>query len=320
MSRRGYPYREKKKARSKFPEDKRPHTGYNPYTRWIRAHEEPDNHTYVPDIKIQPRKGNEWGRNEVHQLFEIYSDVSWGRKSQKYRDLVKLDTHFMKLWKAQKGCCAMSGAPLLGAAGIGGQGIGIDIINHSMPIRKGNIRIVSAPLALTRYRCENYRTQDIKQLDPNHYQHLPVYFAILKHIQWYFQEKRPFKNLPIVVEFPEPSKSHQSRIGSSILCKTGFLDPKGYKLDQWTNPIITLETPRICDIFLVDDVLVTALNTFRINEPSWFVPAGRRLEDTNYRISLGDPTIQIEKYVANIILMAFQNYLHNRMLVLGKDW
>lgn len=201
MRGKGYPYRERKKSKTNLPPDNRPHVKQRRVypTRTLEEKLEEQDFA-LPDIRFN--EDQEWSRHEACILIDKWAEISWGKSSNHHKAMLKLSGHFLKLWRKQNGRCAVTGLSLYGSPGCGARGIGIDIINTNFGVRKGNIRLVSAPIAITRLFYPDWRTQQVETINPKHYEKYPIFLAVIKHIQWYILETEPFKNLPVRISFP----------------------------------------------------------------------------------------------------------------------
>lgn len=150
----------------------------------------------------QPQLGNrsEWTKEEFRCLISEYGLVSgWHNKTRtEAADALSL---IKFVWRKQNGLCAVSDLPLLGPPGCLGSGVGIDLLERRFGFRKGNVRLVSCPFAITRLE---WHEPIINILNDEHYQNLPISFAIFKHLQWAFEDCKDLKHLPIDIRFLEP--------------------------------------------------------------------------------------------------------------------
>jgi hypothetical protein len=101
----------------------------------------------------------DWTNEQAENLIEKYALVAQ-RYNRKWHDIWQREMKreirlFRRAWRSQHGKCAITGIPLLGGPGLVGHGIGIDVIEPEVGIKKGNIRLVSIPMALSRLSLPN---------------------------------------------------------------------------------------------------------------------------------------------------------------------
>jgi len=296
---KGFPYREKKKQKSKLPEDRRPHISVRmPLRGWVRREEleeaTGDVGFYIPSLKYIEDSGRpNWTRQEAHTLIDSYANIAWKDNQEFRRNMAKLAGHFMSLFDKQKGLCALTDLPLLGAPGMKHYGIGIDLLHKKRGPVKGNIRLVSCPLAVMRYRYPQYATQSVALPNRKHYPNFDITYAIAHTIYWYIDRKVPFKNLPIRVEFPpESDQRPSSRYDTS----------KGMIKFLWVYADPSLST--------YNDLKISQDSFFRV----YLDGADLRLEGTDKiverHIPLTDPSFDIEKEICDAVKLCFRRGLH----------
>jgi ligand-binding SRPBCC domain-containing protein len=169
--------------------------------------------TLTPDneeekLSDQPSLNNraEWTKDEIKQLITDYGLLAWPADMR--TEAVNIVGLVQNLWQKQNGLCAVSDLPLTGPPGHLGSGIGINLLNWKFGLRKGNLRLVSCPFAITRL---DFDEPIVDKLNDNQYKNLPISFAIFKHLQWAFEDCREFRHLPISIRFEEPSWKHQHK-------------------------------------------------------------------------------------------------------------
>ena len=308
---KGFPHKERKKAKTKLPEDKRPHI-HQPSTWWRSEEAKDERAFYIPHIKIiknrsrwdDNAKMDVWSTQEAHTLIDMWAEISWGRHSDHHKNMSKLVRYFKKLWIKQRGNCAITNLPLHGAPGCLGHGIGIDIINHDFGIRKGNVRLVSAPIAATRYYYPQWRTQQVDMINPENYKEWPVFWAILKHIQWWLLKEKPFRWLPIKVVFPKPKLTKpDERLSTWIDFQWQTFYPGDDTITAWKA--LRSKNYHYCGINLRDDrIHVSYANT----SVGYGYNPCKTMYDwaaTDYKMPLCDPTLHFESQVAKAAMTGF---------------
>lgn len=222
-NRKGFPYREKKKRKTTVVEDRRPHVAVRiPLRGWVQRKEleEATGNTdfHIPNLKyINDNGQRNWSRQEAHTLIEMYANIAWKDKPEFKSRMNKLAGHFLNLWERNGGLCAITKIPLLGAPGMLSYGIGIDLLQKKRGPVKGNIRLVSCPLAVTRYKYPQFCTQKVELPNTKNYmekvngvtkvsKYHDVSYAIAHHFYWYAKQKALFKNLPVSITFPHISR------------------------------------------------------------------------------------------------------------------
>jgi hypothetical protein len=324
---KGFPYKEKKKARTNLPEDKRPHT--RRVHSWWRSEEEPKEERafYVPNIKVdalrygtirwsERDKMDVWTLPEVHTLIDMWARISWGTGSKFHKEMSRQARYFRSLWIKQRGRCAITGIPLEGAPGCRGRGIGIDIINQRFGIRKGNIRLVSAPVAFTRYKCKDIRHGLIRSLDPIDYERWPIYFAILKHFQWYIQKiKNPFSEVPVNITFPRPWHWRRSHSRNPwIVFEWWCYYPLSDTIESWESA--SIEKTTFSKVFFEDDKIL--ISHLRQDHPRFLSTGlsrdrgrGQTLYNfycDDYEIQLCDPTVDFNEEIIKLAEKGFAGF------------
>lgn len=328
---KGYPYREKRKAKTKQKEDHRPHLGHWSYVKrfkrdgmWTRdwvpnkpeeTHESRRFHR--PDIRHHDR--SEWTLQEAHTLIDMWAEVSWGLGSSFHSQMSQKARYFRRLWKKQEGRCAITGIELHGAPGCGGRGIGIDIINYDFGIRKGNLRLVSAPLAITRLTLPDCRTQQIAQITPKNYKEWPIFFAILKHYQWWLIKKQPFKHLPVDITFPTPTIVNQSEPRRSpwVEFRWHCRHPCDNTVEAWEDFELQNNSTKFMSICFQDDVI----NVEILKERHGVHPIHERSMGgaADFSIQLCDPHVDFNKQLTQWALLGFSG-IHRFLGSLGENW
>lgn len=327
MARKGFPYREKKKAKTKVKEDHRPHLG-----RWTYGHHrwasnewitnEPETVAekrkfHIPDLRHPNRVGNEWTRQEAHTLIDMWAEVSWGLDSERHRAMSRQAGYFNKLWRKQKGMCALTGIPLYGAPGCRQHGIGIDIINFDFGIQKGNIRLVSAPMAITRLQHPDWRTQQVASLNPKDYEDWPVFWAVLKHIHWWLVREQPFKNKPVQISFPVPTLSNQDDNPPKPWIEFKWLVkyPSNDTREAWDLMKLHNSCLTFCSVMFKDDYLyfyvLKGRHTGSFTHADFRIQFRDPITHADFRIQLCDPTIHIEKKVVKIAYIGYPSLSHH---------
>jgi hypothetical protein len=317
---KGFPYHEAKKPKTKVCEDKRPHLNQYPAYYQSKQESKHDPKFCIPDIRNDcvnwsktGEKRNKWTKPEIYALIDHWAEIAWGTGSDTHKKMSKLAGYFGKLWIRQGGRCAITGIKLFGAPGLLGRGIGIDIINHDFGIRKGNLRLVSAPLAKTRWYLYPNRTQTVADLDPKRYAKWPIFWAVLKHIQWELKRKQTFKNLPVNIQFP----TQDGRAGPRqpwIRFVWATIIPVGQDTSAWTPMTMNTQTMEFCTVRFVDDIVsVLVMDEFAGNNNYYRDPYAngrRRGEASIYTLQLCDPQVCIESKVAELALEGFGSLGH----------
>lgn len=265
MYRKGYPYREKKKKRQNKPEDHRPHVAVRmPLRGWIRREDlakesDSDLDFYIPNLKyINDKDRPKWTRDEAQTLIDMYAKIAWPQKRfpEFHREMGKLGGHFLTIWRKQKGLCAMSKLPLLGGPGMAGYGIGIDLIKPKNGPTKGNIRLLSCILAVSRFREKLYRTQQIELPQRDKFMGYDVTYAISHFLYWELVKLKPFRNCPVQILFPvtQQMSNHWGQLISGFV--TFY-----YKFDiprdnTWTSTKDTYNSPFFTAALVDDRILL----------------------------------------------------------------
>jgi hypothetical protein len=153
------------------------------------------------NLNLSRPVGRNWTKKEAHALIDMWAFVCWGVGSNFHKSMSHQVGLIPQLWNKQRGRCAVSGLELGGGPADGRRAIGIDIIKKKMGIRKGNIRLVCGPLAVTRWIDPGMQTKTVMMPNPENYEGYDITFAIVKHIEWAMRADF-FKNLPVLVKFP----------------------------------------------------------------------------------------------------------------------
>lgn len=320
---KGYPYRESKKPKTKLPEDRRPHLGRwlyprrgTPRNEWLpdKPEETPEERrVHRPDIRHYDR--TEWSLQEAYTLIDMWAEVSWGRGSKFHKEMARRARYFRRLWNKQKGRCAVTGIDLYGAPGCGGRGIGIDIINYKFGIRKGNIRLVSAPIAYTRHKCKSVRHGIIEPMNPVIYESWPVFWAVIKHFQWYMQKRNCFDEIPVIIKFPIPTLENQSGVPESWI----RFEWQCYQPGNETWADTSVDTTEFAKVYFFDDKIgITYLREHHPRQRGW-APTFDLGRDYDHVIQLCDPHIDFNKEIVRWAKKGFEGF--GRWLgEIGKDW
>lgn len=295
---KGYPYREKKKQRTKVDEDRRPHVAVRmPLRGWVRRSEleaaTGGTDFHIPNLKYIEDKGRpSWTRQEAHSLIDMYAQIAWAKKPEYRKEMAKLAGHFINLFDRQEGLCAITKLPLLGAPGMLYYGIGIDLLQKKRGPVKGNIRLVSCPLALTRYRWPVFATQQIELPRREHYPNQDITYALAHNLYWYIDKRVPFKHLPVTVEF----RKEKDISGNDGRYMAGFIEfvwSVALPTDV-TWQAMNVESNRFFKVRLLGDVLDLE-GTDKIVER---------------RLPLTDPSIDFEKEICEEALRTLKRGLH----------
>lgn len=320
-TRKGYPYRDKKKPKTNLPEDRRPHLGRwlyqyrgRPGNEWIptKPEEKPkERRIRTPDIRHHDR--TEWTLQEAHTLIDMWAEISWGRGSKLHKAMGRRGRYFRRLWNKQKGRCAVTGIELYGAPGCGGRGIGIDIINYKFGIQKGNVQLVSAPIAYTRYKSKSIRHGVVEPMNPCMYEKWPVFWAVIKHFQWYVQANNPFAGVPVVIKFPAPSMQRQEDRKSWIEFEWQCWYPGG---PTWSDT--STDQTRFAFATFFDDKI--GISYLKAKHMSRFPRYGQRnIELHDHEIQLCDPNVDFNKEIIRWARKGFDGF--GRWLSrIGEDW
>lgn len=317
MSKKGFPYKERKKAKTNLPKDKRPHIEH-PSTWWRSEEVKDERAFYIPNIKAIQKssrwddnaKMDVWTNQEAHTLIDMWAEISWGRHSDHHTAMSNLVRYFKKLWIKQRGKCAISGIQLHGAPGCFGRGIGIDIINYDFGIRKGNIRLVSAPIAITRLQHPQWRTQQVNMINPEKYKEWPVFWAMLKHIQWWLLKEKPFRWLPVKIVFPEPKETKSDERPSTwIDFQWQMFYPDNNTIMAWKTLIH--KNSHFCGVNFRDD----QINITYKNIEGYGYKSTYDWHMIDHQIPICDPTLHFESQVAKMAEIGFvaslKSFLHD---------
>jgi hypothetical protein len=289
-----------------------------PLRGWVRREElkkTTDTDFHIPDLKyIEDRSKQKWDRQEAHTLIDEYARITWGRKSEYRSAMGKLVGHFLQLWDKQEGLCAITKIPLLGGPGMNGYGVGIDLLRKKQGPRKGNIRLVSCPLAVHRYRYPTLGTQRIELPIKKDFGNFDISYSIAHHLYWHFDKYTPFKFLPVWIDFPfgKPDTyfPRWSQSKSAILVR--FRWTIGIPPDTTWGKFIESQ-----EIFfrasICDDVILTAgINEDSFEDHYWsmFDPTRVRVGQT---IPLSDPTVNLEKEITERAKHSLLRGLHVKL-------
>lgn len=237
MSRgKGFPYKEAKKPKTATKPDRRPHISiHTPYG----IDEQYDFSFTFPNGKGYREHPIKWTKPEIFHLIDKWASISWGSGSLEHTKVNELAGHILTLYERQKGLCAVTGVPLFGGPGLRECGIGIDIINWAVGVKRGNIRLVSAPFALSRLYTDFDRTYD-RPLRTDEFtvkqQFSDIQYVIMKHIQTRMMKDDPFKSQPVVVKFKRLSGSSdewpRTIRNKRHRTSTGHLDPSPLRVSS----------------------------------------------------------------------------------------
>lgn len=314
MRGKGYPYRERKKEKSKLPQDKRPHvvcgTGI-PYKTTVA---ETERRFYVPRKKAT-KDLYIWTKSECFTLIDMWAEISWipAHKPKFHTDMAKLAMYFQKLWRKQHGKCAISNIDLAGAPSCRSKGIGIDIINYDRGVEKGNIRLVSAPIAMTRLIDIDLRTQSMAPMLMDAYDEWSIYAAIMKHIQFAFK-KRPFRWLPVMIQFKTPAQV-ENKNKSWIEFVSTIRYPSDNTIDGW---MACSET----DQFTFFSVQFHDGDLVCVDKANWdfnykvMMQAGTILK----RLPLCDPSIDLVHEVVKLAKSQFRTSMAKFLLSMDRTY
>jgi len=285
---KGFPYREKKKKRTREVEDLRPHLFVEiPYRGTVRRSQiekeidskSTERNFCVPNLQyIEDHGREEWDKNDAHTLIDLYAMVAWNKSKGFHAKMSRLVTHFQSLWRRQKGKCAVTDLPLIGGPGLGCYGIGIDVLRRKQGPSKGNIRLVSFPIAIAR-TFSMRRSQELEMPKKGYYKNQPIAHIIAHNMFWKLKKEQPFKNLPVQISFPEQGKRSYGRppylvVFSWDLPKTNHaLDQNRYHSES-----------EFCKVAIDGEV---------IKIDGLMAEFAHAHEYKTIKLSLGDPTIDV---------------------------
>ncbi len=283
-NRRGYPYREKKKKPAK-----------------VKAVE-----TYVSppaDEFDKPKLGESppatWSRQDAQVIIDSYADLAWPGHLELRRNMLKLTGYFIRLWEKQCGRCALTGLSLYGAVGLGYYGIGIDLLRKGVGVTKGNIRLVSCPLAYSRY----YNALDQKIFLPDQtisddFGSVDVAHALARSLYRKITDEMTFKHMPITVTMPQDLKRAFER-GTFVEFAWNLQLPQ----DSWNK--IKFDNTKFLDAYVHNDVI-------HIGEKPNSDPFGP-MNVGKIQMPISDPTIDYESVICDEAKKAFKDY-YRRMV------
>lgn len=187
--------REPRKPRTKTVEDRRPHISRYDDVKALRS-----NNTFF----YYPTGANssadfppQWEQYQAIQLIDFYAAVSCGTGTTLHKTMRSCWRTFAKVYEKQRGCCAVTGVRLIGGPSFGSNGIGIDLKSHSRKIDRYNLRLVSAPIAVTRSRYPVYREPIYCNIPPTIQKRNEILYLIFVELMKLFEQRNPFKHLPV---------------------------------------------------------------------------------------------------------------------------
>lgn len=329
-------YKPKKKPKTKHKEDRRPHLGHWKYgTRgifssnqsgiWEPTKEETveERRFHRPDIRRCDR--TEWTLQEAHTLIDMWAEISWGLGSALHKEMSKRARYFRRLWDKQKGLCAVTGIELYGAPGCAGHGIGIDIINSKFGVQKGNIRLVSAPIAYTRYKCKDIRHGVIETMAPAAYERWPIFWAIIKHFQWHVQAQNPFSDMPVIIKFPVPTIKNQDpkqpRPNPWIVFEWRVYYPSSDEYSAWGNKM-PMDMTEFAKVYFIEDRI--HIDYLKKDHPrnrvDWRnIHTLTEHGSYDYEIQMCDPTLDFNKEIIRRSKEGFQGF-RRWLSKIGEHW
>jgi hypothetical protein len=289
--RRSKSKRESKKPKTKWKPDRRPHLGiYIPRKGWVSNEElkPTKEEKKLPDAYWYPGRDTNppgaWSKQDAQSLIDMYAAVCWGTNSNTHNEMTGNVTHFRSLYKKQKGKCAITGTPIYGGPGLHEHGIGIDLLVPKRGARRGNIRLISAPLAITRFLHQSYPDYG-KPLNPQDFEGYPITWVVYKQLQQTIIQHKSFKYWPIVFKWDVPRSQRMRKT------RTGFRDAT-HSVELLLN-------------FLDVRVAAAGLNSYRKSKIKTIKCAELWLEDDRFHIR--DHSLQLN-YISLVEPIDFVEY------------
>jgi hypothetical protein len=145
-------------------------------------------------------------------------------------------------------------------------------------------------------------------MNPVVYDRWPVFWAVIKHFQWYVQERNPFNDYPVLIKFPIPTLENQTKNDPSawIVFEWQCYHPRGDTLEDWKRPPV--DKTEFAKIYFIDDaIFITYLKEHHVRD-SWTMPVTSRgfviditaMHDSwryDHKIQLCDPNIDFNKEI-----------------------
>lgn len=297
---KGFPYKEKKKAkkRTRPVVDRRPHLAtLRPLAGWFNKPtiECDDDGFCTPNPKYLNANwlpGTSLSRQDACALIDAYANIAWKDKPGYRMAMFDLVGHFMNLYERQDGRCAISNIPLIGTPGMKFHGVGIDLLRKKCGPVKGNIRLVSCPIAVMRSRYTAHANYSIELPKREMYPTQDITYALVHSLYWYITANAPFKYLPIKVKFrPERDIPRYSDLPPSFVefhCATGNPRKADYatmEISVYTFLSVHMDQDRL---------LLDAYKSGQVNRKPY-----------SSVIMLGDPGVIFERAICDEVLLSF---------------
>lgn len=151
-----------------------------------------------------------WSRPELHNAIAQYAQHAWVDRPQYEPAAQKMVGYLQQLLRKNKFCCPITGVKLFGDTNFLSHGLGLDLITYRYGVVKGNIRLISSPLALI--RCFGQPDPIVNGIDYNAFIPMPVSYVICRLLRQRLEEDKRFRNLPFTVTF-----GNDGRYGASAL-------------------------------------------------------------------------------------------------------
>lgn len=274
--------RETKKPKTKRKPDKRPHLGMHiPNRGWVSKEElKPEKEQELPDAYWYPgRDTNQpsaWSKQDAQSLIDMYAATVWGTNSTNHNEMSGNVTHFRNLYRKQKGRCIISEVPIYGGPGLVEHGIGIDLLIPKRGARRGNVRLVSAPLAATRFLHQSY--PDYGKLK-YYYESYPITWVIFKRLQQAIIKNRCFKYWPITFNWHSPTSKDKCEHSIELVLSLIDVRIKKVGLESYRGPVRRI---KCAEVVLQDDRFVLKGHNDWTQSPRYISLADQQIDFIQY--------------------------------------
>lgn len=298
--RRVIPQKIRKKERSKILIDKRPHKSVQINNHLIDT--EIEKHS---KCLLSRRDVFKWTKAEIHSLIDQHHEILKFRPKV-VKQLHNLAGHILRRWKRNNFLCEITNLPLLGGLGFGPRAVGIDFKSHKTGAKKHNIRLITAPIAVSRHL--GIREPDIKMSTDKFTDE--ILFAISKYLHWAIKDDQRLKYLPIEIKITESSSDHPRFID----CQAAIPFFNNWSLDDpWTyiqyyHLERKIQTQRVFEATYQGDSITIKY----CDEPRYY-DNGQKINYTfvEKMLPLSDPNINLMKEVTNGIYLGYHNIVKN---------